>query len=112
MTITREEFKELVALYKKAFNQSIEMSAYYNEEITDNMIFPVFHWISQKLDLIEADGDIDVLADLVIFDRVAVDIEFFELPDGEIDYTCEYTNDLDRIYDWYLNPSKEDQDHG
>lgn len=88
MTITRNEFKELVHLYQEAWNKSNEMIEYYNEEVVNEMMFPLFDWISEKLGIRINDGEFDLLTDLVVWKHVLI---------GE-----EYTDDPDKIYDYYL----------
>lgn len=44
-----------------------------------------------------------LLTDLHTSGQIPVNIVYYKLPNGELDYICEYTDDLDKIYDWYLS---------
>lgn len=106
MKITREEFKSVVALQRQLWDLHDEYTPYINEELLADLLYPAMNFMKDKLGLVQADGDIDVIDDLLIFGRVPVNIVYYQMPDGEINYTCEYTDDLDKIYDWYLNKSE------
>lgn len=51
MTITKNEFKELYSLYAEAMDKFTEVSTYINEGLADDLIFPMFHWVEEKLGL-------------------------------------------------------------
>lgn len=59
MIMTKTEFKELYGLYVEAMDKYTEVSTYINEELADELIFPMFHWIEEKLGL-----DPDVIGNL------------------------------------------------
>lgn len=59
MTITKNEFKELYGLYAEAMDKFTEVSTYINEGLADDLIFPMFHWVEEKLGLYP-----DIIGDL------------------------------------------------
>ena len=103
MKITREEFKALAALYNETWQLRAQYSAYLSEDLLDKLLFPAIVFVNSRLGLIKEDEEIDVLADLHTFGHVPVNIVYYRMPGGELDYTCEYTDDLDKIYDWYCS---------
>lgn len=98
MTITREEFKELVQLYREQWNEFMRLSDYYDVDIIGGAIFKSLDWIEEKLGLV--DKDYRVLEELMVTGKVAVN----PTPDGCGNMDWEWTNDLDKIYDYYLAP--------
>ena len=103
MTITRNEFKELVHLYQEAWNKSNEMIEYYNEEVVNEMMFPLFDWISEKLGIRYDDGEFDLITDLTIWKHIPINVRVIgEDEDGNEIYDEEFTDDLDKIYDYYI----------
>ena len=78
MKITREEFKELVCLYKVMWKKFEKCSYIFNETLLDELMFPAFNWITEKTGLKQEDGS-DALSDIVV-----------------------YGGDIDKIYDEYL----------
>lgn len=88
MTINREEFKELVGMYKEAFNKTKEYGNILNEEFIDTLVFPALNWIGEKTGLINRNTGLDVLADLYSWGNAPVEND--------------YTDDLDKIYDYYF----------
>jgi hypothetical protein len=62
-------------------------------------MFTTLSWIERKLGLTMENEDFDILGDLIIYGHVPVDIKCIE-----DDWDCEYTDDLDKIYDYYLAP--------
>lgn len=51
MTLTKNEFKELYGLYTEAMDKFCEVSTYLNEGFADELIFPAFTWVEEKLGL-------------------------------------------------------------
>jgi hypothetical protein len=103
MKLTREQFKELVQLYQEAWDKFSEYSNYWNENSLSECMFPIFDWIGNQTGLRQLDGEFDILGDLVALQgQVPINVQWFDLPDGEKDYECEYTSDLDKIYDYYF----------
>lgn len=102
MTITREEFKELVSLFIEQQELFEEMTEYIQEEKAEEMVYPVFDWIAKKLKI-----DSDTLGEDMFYmlhsplygSGVAIDWEV--APDGNV-YNVQYTRDLDLIYDKYI----------
>lgn len=96
MTITREEFKELVELRKEVWSDFERLSQYYNEDVLSEVMFKVLGWIGLKLELQDNDeeSDFDVLGELECFGKAAINIE-----EGE---ELKTTNNLDEIYNYYL----------
>lgn len=68
-----------------------------------NLLYPAMNFVKERSGLIRENGDIDVLADLLTSGQVPVNIVYYRTPDGELNYTCEYTDNLDKIYDWYCS---------
>lgn len=59
MIMTKNEFKELYRKYAEAMDKYTEVSTYINEGLADELIFPMFNWIEEKLGL-----DPDVMGNL------------------------------------------------
>ncbi len=96
MKITREEFKELVALYTEMFHKSCMYSEYLNENFIDDLMFPAFNWIEKKLSLSIENEDYNILSDLTTFNHVLIP----RVENNEVIW--EEVSDLDAIYDYYL----------
>lgn len=107
MTITRNEFKELVHLYRETWHKSTQMINYYNEEVVNEMLFTALDWITEKLGIRNEDEELDVIMDLIIFGNVPINPRAIgEDEDGEEIIDCEWTDDLDKIYDYYFKESQ------
>lgn len=101
MKIEREEFKELVELYKDAWSTFKECSEYINEEKLDELMFPLFTWVSTKLGMNDENYD-DLMFELIT-SKNGLAIKWGE-PEADGYYSAvEFSNDLDVIYDTYLN---------
>ena len=90
--MTREEFKEFVGLYRKAYENFDVYANYFNENLLDELLFPAFTFITKAIGLYEESyGDL-VFGGLVgsCHDRIFTD------KDGAD------TEDLDIIYDRYV----------
>lgn len=98
MIITREEFKELVELNQEIWEDFKELSEYFNEDLIGEVIFKVMSWVEYKTGLALENEDFDILSDLYMYGKVAINIEQNE--NGEYEY--EETADLDKIYDYYF----------
>ena len=98
MTITKEEFKELVALSNEAWEKFKELSPQFQEIFLEELLFPAFDWIEKKLNI----SELNLLTDLSIEKQYPIDWET-----NEEGYCCniEYTDDLDKIYDKYIASS-------
>jgi hypothetical protein len=112
MTITRNEFKELVYLYKDAFEQFSELTEYYNEDLLNELMFPTLNWIERKLGLSIENQDFHVLLDLGCDGETPLDynVEIVADEDGYhrvIDVV--YTSDLDEVYDRILPESRREE---
>ena len=95
MRITREEFKELVALHQEMQKKVNEAEKFINEDLACDLAFTLFNWIEKKLDV--TDEYWDLLWDLE--NGLQFNCETDE--DGCI-VNCEHTSDLDKIYDIYI----------
>jgi predicted TPR repeat methyltransferase len=112
MTITRNEFKELVHLYKDAFEKFRGLSDYYNEDLLDKLLFPTLNWMEEKLGLSIEDQDFHVLLDLGCGGETLLGYMVEEEADEEghhrvIDIV--YTSDLDEVYDRILPESRREE---
>lgn len=112
MTITRNEFKELVYLYKDAFKKFGELSEYYNESLLDELLFPVLSWMEEKLGLSIEGEDVNVLLDLGSRGETPLDYLVEEEADEDgyhrvIDVV--YASDLDEVYDRILPESRREE---
>lgn len=102
MTITREEFKELVDLYTEAFNKFCRVAeTTLNDDFADDLIFPAFNWLEEKLNLKDPNG---FLSELVAMGGAEVPTHKRD-KNGDVIYR--FTADLDEIYDAYLNPAAQ-----
>jgi hypothetical protein len=105
MTITRNEFKELVYLYAETWNTYVDACNTLNEEWAGELIFPVIDWIEKKLHI-----DDDAIGNALLYELAKgsggflVDYELNE--DGEI---CneKFSRDLDEIYDYYIDEARQ-----
>lgn len=98
MKITREEFKELVKLYNETFELGCKASNFLQDDVVDRLVYPAMEWIVKKLDI--ADGDWDLLFDLYMSKTVPVHWDYDE---NGVFTNVVYSDDLDVIYDTYLN---------
>lgn len=95
MRITREEFKELVVLHKEMLQRVDEAEKFINEEVVYDLAYPLFDWIEKKLDI--KDEYWDLLWDC----EDGIEVNWKTDENGDI-VSCEYTSDLDKIYDTYI----------
>lgn len=51
MKITREEFKEFAALYENAWNNFDKYADIIDSNFLDGLMFPLFSWLDEKLNL-------------------------------------------------------------
>lgn len=103
MKITREEFKELVELHREAWDNYKIYEEYLNQDLLGELIFPCFDWIGKKIGIYFDEYDIDILTDLTLHNReIAVNYRDGIGPDGKPKILCDYTKDLDLIYDEYI----------
>jgi hypothetical protein len=93
MKINREEFKELVRLYDEAWNNYCKYAEYINESFLEELMFPALDWMKEKVGIYKPGEDFDVIMDLLTFGKAAINFTEDE---------CEWTDDLDKIYDYYI----------
>lgn len=99
MKITREEFKEFVELRKEAKEKFEEVTEILNEDFAVELIFHWFDWMEKTLDFL-GEGK-DMMEDLVSKYTPGIPVNFRQDENGL--FTCDYTKDLDVIYDTYVN---------
>ena len=101
MKLSREEFKELYALYDEAWSNFHEYGDIINENLLDELIFPLFNWVETRAGIKSdsIDNDFDIIGDLHFYGHYP--IEWEEDENGEC---CNVVNtaDLDVIYDKYI----------
>lgn len=96
MKITREEFKELVALHEEMQKKVNVAVKFINEDVACDLAFILFEWIEEKL------GIKDEYFDLLWDWKHGLSVRCKTEINGQIFYGSEETNDLDRIYDDYI----------
>lgn len=94
MIITREEFKELVTLYKEAYEKAKELENYLSEKLMLDLLFNHLEWISKKLGI--CFEDFDLINDIVTWGNAPISWN----EDGVV---TDLSDDLDEIYDKYLD---------
>lgn len=95
MKITREEFKELIALHKEVDQITDKYAEVLNDKAIEKLAYPALNWITEKLEL-----DSDMLFELLYEGKVVIDCDF---DDDGFPINCVYSSDLDEIYDAYVN---------
>lgn len=96
MKLTKQEFKQLYYLYNEiAWHKSGSYSDIINEDFISQFYSPLFDWIFDAADMPE-----DLFTDLIIWGEYPT--KWVELENGDLEIV-EMTNDLDKIYDVYLN---------
>lgn len=115
MKITREEFKELVDLHKKAYDNFIKYSGCIDESLLDELIFPVINWVAANTGLYanrDNNGepiDFDVLYDLYSEGETPIGITNAE---EEGKFILDFSSDLDVIYDRFVDGYDNSQAQG
>ena len=99
MTITREEFKQLVNLFIEVNDRLDKAVEFINEERAYELAFPVFDWIEKQLKIDSEHLGEDMLWMVSGTSEVAINEKYDEERD---EWSAEYTRDLDKIYDYYF----------
>ena len=102
MKITREEFKEFVELYKNAWETFDEYADIIDSNFLDELIFPLFVWMEHKLGTHDDNGGL--VFEYAYEGKLPVE---WELDDKGVECNVKYTEDLDLIYDKWINPEGE-----
>ena len=98
MKITREEFKELVALRNRVMEFSEKAREFIQDDVIDELTRPL-DWVLTKLDFLDYGTDWDLLYDL--WQGKGIPISWQYDFDGYWTNII-YSSDLDEIYDKYL----------
>lgn len=104
MKITREEFKEFVQLYQEAWDKFKEYGNIIEENFLDELLFPAFSWMEEKLGIKEYDCWWSLYDIITPHGRgIPVEWETIQVEEDEFEVCNEVcTRDLDLIYDkWF-----------
>ena len=110
MKLTREEFKEYVSLYEQAWEYFRKYGDIIDENLLDELLFPMFNWMDKKLG-IDKYSDWWDLFDLFEYCDRGIPIEYELIQVGEDDWevTKEVrSKDLDLIYDKWFGGNTND----
>jgi hypothetical protein len=109
MKITREEFKEMVALHEMVNQKWEDAAPYINTEFLDDVVYPVFSWLEKCLKIGYDDLGESMLW-LLSEDGAAISGDLNE-ETGFYD-NVELSKDLDIIYDIYLKEVADESIRG
>lgn len=115
MKITREEFKELVAVSTEVWKKFCEYGDYINENLLDELMFPYRTFIEKALGIDDlCNAGIDILTDATRERGHGVPVEWktVQVGENEDEYDwCDvvYSKDLDVIYDKYIKETNRNE---
>ena len=107
MKITREEFNQLIDLYRDFYDFKERTRDILSEDTLDKMENP-FYWIECKLGLeyvcdLSNTGSFSVLYDVMKGRKVPIKWKIEQTEDGYEARDIEYSNNMDEIYDNLVN---------
>ena len=103
MKLTRNDFRELMKIYDRAWEAYFELSDYYNSDVIGEALFKGVEWIKRKAGITEDDSDLDIFDEWRDFHCVGINYRQDE--NGE--WLCDNTTDIDKIYEYFFGEEPE-----
>ena len=107
MKITREEFKELIGIFKDIEKTSQQLQKYIVIDNIDNMLYPLEMLIHKALGFSEEDEN---FIGCLLFDKeLPAEAEYVEEIDEWVATKWISTDDLDSVYDKYISKDHKEE---